>query len=471
MLKSSVTLFIAAFISVSSVQSLQYAKNGGCTGYDQPPGDKMYYDHFNVIKPYQDKEQVYFDQKYRDLMSLRVDQYVNMTLINAPPDFKCDLGDDTPCNWVFTGSSSRALTFWKLYQNTKKTNPAKSKYYLDLARQYIEGSLKDISDKYDDFISFINGNPGVYAIASVIYDSLGDSTKAQQFIDKVDVVFSKPMTNKIDYDDGIPGYFYTLDFLETYYDRPLFSRDNVMRYASHLFDYGYNHKLENGTLIFPEPFPDTRTSLGFGRGAAGMLFRLMQVPEVLQNETMVKHIKLTIDYMIARQRPDGQVADIQPGMEERVQWCHGAPSATPVFALAYKIFGDQKYLLAADLAANYTFNYGVLLKGMGLCHGTSSNIYMILYLYSITKDPKYKYFAIEMHKFALDTPTLTDPEKMMSWDCVGQYSSFIDTAASAIATYSDMLTYIDGQEENMWMIGWGKISHKTENQHAHTFLE
>ena len=131
-------------------------------------------------------------------------------------------------------------------------------------------------------------------------------------------------------------------------------------------------------------------------------------------------------------------------MEERVQFCHGAPSALPVFTLAYKVFGDQKYLVAADLAADYTFNYGVLKKGMGLCHGTSSNIYMILYLFAATKNPKYKYFAIEMHKFALDTPTLTDPEQMVSYDCTGSYSSFIDTAASAFATYSDMLTYIDG---------------------------
>ena len=113
--------------------------------------------------------------------------------------------------------------------------------------------------------------------------------------------------------------------------------------------------------------------------------------------------------MLARQRPDGQVVDIQEGMEERVQWCHGSPSGIPVFAQAYLAFGDEKYLKAADIAADYTFKYGVLVKGMGLCHGTSSNVYMIMYLYSVTKDPKYMYYAIEMLKFALDINTLTDP--------------------------------------------------------------
>lgn len=71
-----------------------------------------------------------------------------------------------------------------------------------------------------------------------------------------------------------------------------------------------------------------------------MIFRLLQVPEMLQNDTIKQHLQITVDYLLARQRSDGQVVDIQEGMEERVQWCHGSPSALPVLALAYKIFGD-----------------------------------------------------------------------------------------------------------------------------------
>jgi len=43
------------------------------------------------------------------------------------------------------------------------------------------------------------------------------------------------MTDKVDYDDGIPGYLYALDFLEAYYNRPIFNRDDIYRYATHLF--------------------------------------------------------------------------------------------------------------------------------------------------------------------------------------------------------------------------------------------
>lgn len=56
--------------------------------------------------------------------------------------------------------------------------PEKAQYYLNLAKSYIEGGLKDISNKFDDYISFVNGNVGVFSVASVIYDSLGDTSKA-----------------------------------------------------------------------------------------------------------------------------------------------------------------------------------------------------------------------------------------------------------------------------------------------------
>lgn len=65
----------------------------------------------------------------------------------------------------------------------------------------------------------------------------------------------------------------------------------------------------------------------------------------------------------------------------------------PTLAIAYQIFGDQKYLDAAYKAADYTYIYGVLTIGMGLCHGVSSNVYMILHLYQITMDPKLLYYA------------------------------------------------------------------------------
>jgi hypothetical protein len=45
--------------------------------------------------------------------------------------------------------------------------------YLLLAKEYIDGSLKHMRTDQDDRVGFLEGNAGVYAVASVIYDSMG----------------------------------------------------------------------------------------------------------------------------------------------------------------------------------------------------------------------------------------------------------------------------------------------------------
>lgn len=114
------------------------------------------------------------------------------------------------------------------------------------------------------------------------------------------------------------GFLYTLEFLEAYHQRALFDRADVTRIAMAIFNYGYQHKLENGTLVFPEPPPDNRITIGLGRGSGGVAIRLLRVPELRKNATVMKHLKLTVDYLVARQLASGHVVDNQPGMQDRV---------------------------------------------------------------------------------------------------------------------------------------------------------
>jgi hypothetical protein len=151
------------------------------------------------------------------------------------------------------------------------------------------------------------------------------------------------------------GFLYTLEFIEGYHKKEIFNRADVVRVANAIWEYGYQHRQENGTLVFPEPPPDNRITIGLGRGSGGIAIRLLRVPDIRNNATKMHHLQLTVDYLIARQIPSGHVVDQQPGMQNRVQWCHGAPNAIPVFIEAYKYFGDVKYLTAANLAADYTF--------------------------------------------------------------------------------------------------------------------
>jgi hypothetical protein len=93
----------------------------------------------------------------------------------APPSYDMKFcNGNFNCYWVYLGSAGRALAFWRLYYNSYPYYPKKAMDYLDLAKEYIDGSLSRLNHDNDNYISFLNGNVGVYAIASVIYDSLGD---------------------------------------------------------------------------------------------------------------------------------------------------------------------------------------------------------------------------------------------------------------------------------------------------------
>lgn len=76
-----------------------------------------------------------------------------------------------------------------------------------------------------------------------------------------------------------------------------------------------------------------------------------------------------------------------------VHWCHGAPGAVYLFAKAYILFGEQKYLDSCEKAADLVWRKGLLRKGPGICHGVAGSGYVFLLLFRLTGNPKYLYRA------------------------------------------------------------------------------
>jgi len=129
---------------------------------------------------------------------------------------------------------------------------------------------------------------------------------------------------------------------------------------------------------------------GEGHGSTGVINQLMEIPEIMNNQTARSLIKSTFDYYLTLQLPDGNFptptqAPLPTEPNVLVQWCHGAPGFMPVLTKAYYIFGDNKYLQSAEKAANCTWQRGILTKGLMLCHGVSGNTYMFLDMYRRTK--------------------------------------------------------------------------------------
>ncbi|KAG8124666.1 hypothetical protein E2320_019961 [Naja naja] len=61
--------------------------------------------------------------------------------------------------------------------------------------------------------------------------------------------------------------------------------------------------------------------------------------------------------------------------------------------LFFQVFGEQKYFSDALQCADVIWQWGLLKKGYGLCHGTAGNAYAFLALYNLTQDMKYLYRA------------------------------------------------------------------------------
>jgi hypothetical protein len=71
-------------------------------------------------------------------------------------------------------------------------------------------------------------------------------------------------------------------------------------------------------------------------------------------------------------------------------------------AKAYIYWGEEKYLKSCLKSANLVWNYGLLKKGPGLCHGIAGNGYVHLLMYRLTSDKKYLYRASKFAEFLLD---------------------------------------------------------------------
>jgi len=73
-----------------------------------------------------------------------------------------------------------------------------------------------------------------------------------------------------------------------------------------------------------------------------------------------------------------------------------------MYCEAYRTFGDQLYLYAAEKCADVIWFRGLLKKGYSLCHGVAGNAYCFLEMFQTTKSEKHLYRAIKFAEYCLD---------------------------------------------------------------------
>lgn len=142
--------------------------------------------------------------------------------------------------------------------------------------------------------------------------------------------------------------------------------------------------------------------LGAAHGLCSILHMLLESPifagNLQQLNQKQKLIMLCVDTFLQMQAPDGNFPAVLEDHEKLsehklIHWCHGASGAVYLFAKAYLLFRDQKYLDACIKCGNLIWQKGLLKKGPGICHGIAGNGYVFLILYRLTNDKGHLYRA------------------------------------------------------------------------------
>ena len=102
------------------------------------------------------------------------------------------------------------------------------------------------------------------------------------------------------------------------------------------------------------------------------------------------------------------------------------------------MLNNSSYMDSAMLAADCTWERGLVTKGLMLCHGIMGNTYMQIYLYKISKDIKYMDRALKFQEFVSQTPDLYELD-LMRIPTPNPYSLYGGSYESAIMLWIDLL--------------------------------
>lgn len=289
---------------------------------------------------------------------------------------------------LYVGSSGIAYMFLKLHQShaaygINQTALQNAKMFIDHSKNFLRG-------KPEDAVSFLCGNAGINAVSAVIHKELGDTHTAQhdlnQFLSGVSVT-QKITFNKHGNDEilfGRAGYLSGIFWLNQNLPQRI-SLEIVTRIVDVMIEAGiqFSHRNKLNIPMMWECYGDKY--LGAAHGISAILHTMLETP--LSSDKM-QLVKASIDVFLQMQTPEGNfpctLEDTAKSEHKLIHWCHGASGVIYLFAKAYIVFKEQKYLDSCLKSGDLVWSQGLLRKGPGICHGISGSGYVFLLLYRLT---------------------------------------------------------------------------------------
>lgn len=279
------------------------------------------------------------------------------------------------------------------------------------AKIYIEEAKKDSLTKS----GICCGNSGIFAVSAVVSHFLNDAKGCDEGLKSFEKGF-KFYGSDIDINDGNgsdeilvgrAGYLSGVYWLNENFGQKIFDDKMILPIIEIMLKSGREYSKKNNS-DFPLMYQYHKSEyLGSAHGISAIFQMMLQsnLDEIKNNSDL----KNSIDELLKLQGTNGNFpTKVKSHSKRLVHWCHGAPGIIYLFAKAYQIYGEEKYLKSCQLSADLIWKEGLLYKGPGICHGVAGNGYVFLMMYRLTKDPKYLFQAGKFMEFLSNSSFLSD---------------------------------------------------------------
>ncbi|CAN8020959.1 unnamed protein product [Ixodes persulcatus] len=276
--------------------------------------------------------------------------------------------------------------------------------YLKRALPLVERQLKGLRERR---FSFLCGDAGPLAVGAVLYHLLSREEDSRKLVKKLLDLSKHVAPLEADIPDellyGRVGYLSALLFVRKHIATAVVSSEVIRDVVCSVLESG--QRLSARTKAsFPLMYQWHESYyLGAAHGLSGILYMLLQVRAQLSEAELRDLVRPSVDAFVLLQYPSGNFpSSLGSETDKLVHWCHGAPGAAHLLALARTVFDDARYLEPLRKSVDVIWRRGLLKKGYGICHGVAGNAYAFLRMYQLTRELKYLHRAAKFAEWCFD---------------------------------------------------------------------
>ncbi|XP_054643141.1 lanC-like protein 3 [Dunckerocampus dactyliophorus] len=280
--------------------------------------------------------------------------------------------------------------------------------YLKAAKHIIDVSMRYVDAEPDKNMraAFLLGGAGIYAVAAMIYKSLGlaDFVKPLTKFRSLWEVCAPIHFLECGSDElfvGRAGYLCAALVLRQKLGIEILSKDQIKSICQAIIESGKQYARKK-RKPFPLMYSYYGTEyLGAAHGLSSVLQMLLSYQDMLSGADK-DLVWQSVDFLMNQEQNCNWPAELGAIIErenELVHWCHGAPGVAYLFAKAYLINKKPQYLDTCIRSGELVWQKGLLKKGPGICHGVAGSAYVFLLLYRLTGNSKYIYRAQRFAEF------------------------------------------------------------------------